>query len=226
MALNPLVSLPAFISTFVVLISFAIIVAVRKWKLLSGKIFTIHLIDKALWFLGIFLTGFGTEWAVNLGSIFFMVFGWGLGYTMLLFVFSILKNKEFSMKFLKWSLALTALFFISLFFIPGYKLDLIEGNYYMNLQYYFLIPALVLSCSYYLTIILFYKSSRSKTSKKISFYYLLFSIGLLIHSIPAHILVILESFFEQRFLILNMEYFSMIGFGIALYAYIIGFKKK
>jgi hypothetical protein len=160
-----------------------------------------------------------------LGAIFFLIGGWGLGFTMAFFLLSIIKNSTITKKYLNIALILTSIYFLSFLIIPAYSLIPENGGYYFKLNNYFLIPALILSCSYYLTIIMFFVLSKNKDDNT-KRYYRLFSLGLLIHSIPAHLIVIMEFFFGFRFLIINLEYFSMIGFSIALFAYFKGFVKK
>lgn len=226
MAINPLISIPSFVVTLAILLVFTAIVFLRKFKILSGKIFTFHLIVKAIWFTGIFLTGFGDYNLVNLGAILFLIGGWGLGFTMSFFLMSILKSSTETKKYLGIASIITAVYFASFLLIPAYTLLPEEGGgYYFKLENYFLIPALLLSCSYYATVIMFYIISKNK-DEQTKKYYRLFSLGLLIHSIPAHTLVILEFFFGFRFLIINLEYFSMIGFSLALYSYFKAFSKK
>ncbi len=212
------VSIIAFFSTFLVLTVFAIIVAVLKWKVTSGKIFTVHLLTKIIWFLGIFLTSFSSYNIVFTGAVLFVIGGWGLGYTMLLFFMLIYKGEEYFKKFLKYTFLFSVIYFLTFFVFKPFVLTPSGEGYYFKLTNYFFIPALLLSLSYYLVIILFYYISTVKKGAEHN-YYFLFALGLLIHAIPAHTLVILEFVFGYPCMITNMEYTSLIGFSIALYAF-------
>lgn len=217
------VSFPAFFVTFIILIWFTMIVFTKKWFSLTGKIFTSHLFVKTIWFFGIFLTGLNSFELVQLGGVLFLIGGWGLGYTMLLFATTIIYGDNFFKKFFKWSLIASVIFFITFFFVKPFELIPEDGGYYFKLTNYFLLPALVLSTSYYLTIFIFFYYSRKAPKGN---YFMLFAIGLLTHAMPAHALVILEFFFGFRNLILNMEYFSLFGFALALFAYFKGIEKN
>ena len=227
MGLDPAVSIPAFSITFLVLIIFGIIVFRRKWKAFSGKIFTLHMVVKLIWFLGIFLLGFRTNSIVFSGAILFIIGTWGLGLTMLWFVFSITKTSEFTKKFMVISLMVSIAYFMTFLIIPAFHLvpTGVEGESYLTIDNYFFIPGILMTCSYYYTIIIFFLIAMKSTGKQ-KRTYLIFAFGLLLHSINGHALAFAEFIFGVRNAILNLEYLSMIGFAIALYAYITGIKEK